>query len=88
MDAFRTIATPARHADVLQHVVGHFKRRLDDASRQELLAAIADHRRGAVPLIVPITLIRHHVRKHDMEYLAGQVYLQPHPYEVGLRNHV
>jgi len=88
MDALRTIATPARHADVLQHVVGHFKRRLDGVSRQELLSAIEDHRRGIVPLIVPITLIRHHVRQHGVEYLAGQYYLQPHPHELGLRNHV
>ena len=87
MDALRRIATPGRHADVLQHIVGHFKRRLDDESRHELLVAIEDHRNGVVPLIVPITLIRHHVRQHGVEYLAGQVYLQPHPHELGLRNH-
>jgi uncharacterized protein YbgA (DUF1722 family)/uncharacterized protein YbbK (DUF523 family) len=88
MDALRKLATPGRHADVLQHMLGHFKDRLDDASRRELLSLIDDHRRGVVPLIVPLTLMRHHVRQHGVEYLAGQVYLEPHPRELSLRNHV
>ena len=88
MEALRKIATPGRHADVLQHMLGHFTDRLDDASRRELISLIDDHRRGIVPLIVPLTLMRHHVRQHGVEYLAGQVYLEPHPRELSLRNHV
>ena len=61
--ALRTIATPQRHTNVLQHMVGYFKQTLDAASRAELLAAIEDYRRGLVPLVVPITLMRHHVRR-------------------------
>jgi uncharacterized protein YbgA (DUF1722 family) len=81
-------ATPKRQADVLTHILGHLKRLIDAADRSELLAAIDDHRLGLTPLIVPITLIRHHVRRHDVAYLRDQVYLDPHPRELGLRNHV
>ena len=88
MDALSVIATPKRHTNVLQHMVGYFKKSLDPASRAELLAAIEDYRLGLVPLVVPVTLVRHHVRVHDVAYLAGQVYLAPHPKELMLRNHV
>ena len=88
MDALTAIATPKRHTNVLQHMAGYFKNVLEPASRAELQAAIEDYRLGLVPLIVPITLIRHHVRVHDIAYLAGQVYLSPHPKELMLRNHV
>jgi uncharacterized protein YbgA (DUF1722 family)/uncharacterized protein YbbK (DUF523 family) len=88
MAALSIIATPQRHTNVLQHMAGYFKRTLDASSRAELLATIDDYRRGLVPLVVPLTLIRHHVRQHDVHYLAGQVYLEPHPKELMLRNHV
>lgn len=88
MGALCEMATPKRHTNVLQHMVGYFKTTLDTDSRTELLAAIDDYRLGLVPLIVPITLLRHHVRVHDVSYLAGQVYLAPHPKELMLRNHV
>ena len=86
-----TLALPAdarRHTNVLMHMAGHLKRKLDSASRQELADCIDEYRRGLLPLIVPITLIAHHVRAHDVPYLAGQTYLQPHPRELMLRNHV
>ena len=70
------------------HVGRHFRRLLDDAARHELVALIDDYARGLVPLIVPITLIRHHVNRLDVAYLAGQVYLEPHPKELMLRNRV
>ena len=88
MNALSKIATPERHTNVLQHMAGYFKKSLDAASRAELQAAIEDYRLGLVPLIVPVTLIRHHVRVHDVAYLAGQAYLAPHPKELMLRNHV
>jgi uncharacterized protein YbgA (DUF1722 family)/uncharacterized protein YbbK (DUF523 family) len=86
-----TLARPAttrRHTNVLSHMAGHLKDNLDAASRQELVAAIEEYRQGFVPLVVPLTLISHHVRVHAVEYLAGQVYLQPHPRELMLRNRV
>ena len=88
MAALAVVATPKRHANVLQHMAGYLKNTLDRESKVELLAAVEDYRRELVPLIVPITLLRHYVRIHNIEYLAGQVYLDPHPRELMLRNHV
>lgn len=88
MGALESIATTRRHTNVLQHMAGYFKTRLDTDDRRELESTIEDYRRGLIPLIVPITLLRHHVRRHGVEYLAGQVYLDPHPRELMLRNHV
>jgi uncharacterized protein YbgA (DUF1722 family)/uncharacterized protein YbbK (DUF523 family) len=88
MRVLEQMATARRHTNVLQHMAGYFKDRLDAASKRELAEAIADYRRGLVPLVVPLTLLRHHVRMLDVTYLAGQTYLQPHPKELMLRNHV
>jgi uncharacterized protein YbgA (DUF1722 family) len=88
MEGLRAKATPRRHANVLQHMLGYLSKSLTPWERQEILGLIDDHRRGLVPLIVPITLIRHHVDRLGVTYLQGQVYLQPHPKELMLRNHV
>jgi uncharacterized protein YbgA (DUF1722 family)/uncharacterized protein YbbK (DUF523 family) len=88
MQALRVIATPRRHVNVLQHIAGYFKRTLDEDARQELAGLIDDYGRGLVPLVVPITLVQHHVRRTGETYLASQVYLSPHPKELMLRNHV
>ena len=88
MSALAVIATPRRHTNVLQHMAGYLKKHLDAASRAELHTAIDHYRRGLVPLVVPLTLLRHHVRVHGVSYLAGQLYLAPHPKELMLRNHV
>jgi uncharacterized protein YbgA (DUF1722 family)/uncharacterized protein YbbK (DUF523 family) len=81
-------ATRGRHTNVLQHLAGFFKRQLADDERAELAEVIEDYRGGFVPLVVPITLIRHHVRRFGLAYLADQTYLNPHPKELMLRNHV
>lgn len=88
MSALTVIATPRRHVNVLQHMAGYLKDKIDAESKRELAAAIDDYRHGLVPLIVPITLLRHHVRVHAISYLTGQLYLDPHPKELMLRNHV
>jgi uncharacterized protein YbgA (DUF1722 family)/uncharacterized protein YbbK (DUF523 family) len=88
MGALARGATRRRHVNVLQHALGHLRERLDPASRAELRAVVEDYRRGHVPLVVPVTLIRHHVRVLGIAYLDGQVYLEPHPKELMLRNHV
>jgi uncharacterized protein YbgA (DUF1722 family) len=88
MDTLRIVATTRRHTNVLTHMMGHLKRQLDPASKQELVATIEEYRRGLVPLVVPLTLLRHYVRVHGIAYLAGQTYLEPHPRELMLRNHV
>jgi uncharacterized protein YbgA (DUF1722 family) len=88
MSAMAIIATPRRHTNVLQHMAGYFKDRLDRASRSELLGGIEEYRRQLVPLVVPMTLLRHHVRACGVSYVAAQVYLDPCPKELMLRNHV
>lgn len=88
MAALRKNATKGRHTNVLRHAAGYVKEQLDVASRQELAALIEDFRNGLVPLVVPITLIRHYVRRFEVAYLENQYYLEPHPKELMLRNHV
>jgi uncharacterized protein YbgA (DUF1722 family)/uncharacterized protein YbbK (DUF523 family) len=88
MEALAHVASRGRNANVLQHAAGHLKQLLDPASRGELSELIHDYRKGLVPLVVPVTLIGHHVRHHAVEYLKGQVFLEPHPKELMLRNHV
>jgi uncharacterized protein YbgA (DUF1722 family) len=88
MEAFAVRATRGRHANVLQHAAGYFKRDLAADERAELVEVIDEYRRGLVPLVVPLTLVKHHVRRLRVSYLADQIYLSPHPKELMLRNHV
>jgi uncharacterized protein YbgA (DUF1722 family)/uncharacterized protein YbbK (DUF523 family) len=88
MAALKRLATPARHVNVMQHIAGYLRDRCDTDSRRELMEVIEEYRRATVPLIVPLTLIRHWVRCFDIAYLKGQTYLEPHPRELMLRNHV
>lgn len=88
MGALAKIARPSRHGHILLHIAGYFKKLLGEDDRAELRALIADYQARLVPLIAPITLLRHYLRRHDIEYLKSQTYLQPHPSELMLRNHV
>lgn len=89
MTALRTIATPKRHANVLQHAMGFLKGNLERDDRDELLELIESYRNGLVPLIVPVTLLRHHIRRADVpDWLHSQEYLDPYPAELMVRNHV
>jgi len=85
--ALRLKTTTAKNINVLEHVMGYFKKMLTRDEKQELLEVIDAYRRGDFPLIVPVTLLGHYVRKYDEPYLKGQVYLHPHPLELQLRNH-
>ena len=80
--------TPKKHVNVLQHMLGYFKKQLTADEKTELLEIIGDYQRGYIPLIVPVSLLRHYVRKYEQSYLQRQVYLNPHPVELKLRNHV
>jgi uncharacterized protein YbgA (DUF1722 family) len=88
MATLEKLATPGRHVNVMTHMLGHFSDRLEPVARQELLGVIEDYRRGVVPLIAPLTLVRHYVRTLKVEYLLDQTYLDPHPKELMLRNRV
>jgi uncharacterized protein YbgA (DUF1722 family)/uncharacterized protein YbbK (DUF523 family) len=87
LDALRLRATIKKNVNVLQHMAGYFKRRLGADEKKEIAETIEAYRAGHTPLIVPVTLIKHHVRKSDQGYLAQQTYLSPHPLEFKLRNH-
>ncbi|MCC6968348.1 MAG: DUF523 and DUF1722 domain-containing protein [Nitrospira sp.] len=88
MQALAVRATVRKHVNVLHHILGHFKERLDAQEKTELLGVIEDYHQGLTPLIVPLTLIKHYVQIFDVEYIREQVYLNPHPKELMLRNHV
>ncbi len=79
-------ATPRRHRNVLRHMAGFFRDSLGEGDRAEMLASVEDFGRGLVPLVVPLTLLRHHARRLEVEWLRGQTYLEPHPRELLLRN--
>lgn len=88
MAALRVKATAKKHVNVLQHILGYLKRDLVGRDKAEILALIADYHRGLVPLVVPLTLLKHHLARFPLPYLADQIYLSPHPKELMLRNHV
>jgi uncharacterized protein YbgA (DUF1722 family)/uncharacterized protein YbbK (DUF523 family) len=88
MKGLRLKTTASKQVNVLQHILGYFKHQLSADEKQEVVGLIDDYRAGHVPLIVPITLLNHFVRKYDQPYLKQQVYLNPHPLELQLRNHV
>jgi uncharacterized protein YbgA (DUF1722 family)/uncharacterized protein YbbK (DUF523 family) len=87
MEALKLKATVKKNINVLQHMMGYFKKQLSADEKHELLETFDQYREGYIPLIVPLTLIKHYVRKYDQPYLKQQVYLNPHPIELKLRNH-
>ncbi|WP_027185950.1 YbgA family protein [Desulfovibrio inopinatus] len=88
MQAMRLLATTAKHVNVLQHIMGFFKKFLTPDEKTELIETIEQYRQQIIPLIVVTTLLNHYVRKYDVSYLKTQFYLHPHPLELKLRNHV
>ena len=88
VEALRLKTTAKKQTNALMHAMGYFKRELTGDEKQELLEIIDLYREEHVPLIVPVTLINHYVRKYDQPYLKKQSYLHPHPLELHLRNHV
>lgn len=88
LSALTRKATPGKCADVLAHMMGYFRKTLSTSEKQEMIDVIDLYRRRRIPLVVPVTLVRHYVRKYDVAYLARQRFLNPHPVELMLRNHV
>jgi len=88
MAGLKFLSTVKKNTNVLHHILGYFKKMISSGEKQELLEVIENYHKGYVPLIVPVTLIRHYVRKYGEQYLARQHYLNPHPVELMLRNHV
>lgn len=88
MDALKVKTTVKKNVNVLQHIMGHLKKELESADKRDILNVITDYHGGLVPLIVPVTLVKHYIEKFDISYIKDQVYLNPHPKELMLRNHV
>ena len=87
MEALMVHATVRKNVNVLHHLLGYLKQDLGEAEKQDILRVIENYRRGLVPLIVPLTLLNHHLKIHQVSYLLEQDYLQPAPEELALRNH-
>lgn len=88
MEAMKIKSTANKHTNVLHHIMGYLKKYLSADEKQYLLDTIIDYKNGLVPLIVPITLIKQYINKFKITYIANQYYLNPHPKELMLRNHV
>lgn len=86
MQALKNCATRRTHSNVLQHLSGYLKQNLSREDKAEIQQLIGQYRQGVVPLVVPMTLLKHHFRRHPDQYIAQQVYLQPHPEDLSLRN--
>ncbi len=87
MDALVVRATVRKNVNVLQHLLGYLKTTIGEAEKADILRVIENYRLRLVPLIVPLTLLNHHLKVHDVAYLLEQEYLQPAPEELALRNH-
>ncbi len=87
MEALRAPATVKRHFNVLQHIAGYLKNHLSAREKKELEGILEEYRQGWIPLVVPLTLLSHHVNEHEIVYIRDQIYLNPHPKELMLRNH-
>lgn len=88
MEGLKLKATVSKNTNVLYHIIGYFKKHLEPEDKNELLEIIENYHKGLIPLIVPITLINHYVKKFNIEYLKNQFYLNPYPIELMLRNHI
>ena len=89
MEGMRRQATRRRHTNVLQHLCGFLKHSIDAGDRRALCEIIEEYRTGAIPeLVVPIRFLRHRSRRIPDRYVEMQHYLEPHPDELGLRNHL
>lgn len=88
MDGLRMLATVKKNTNVLMHGMGYFKKRISGDEKRELRELIKNYHRGLIPLVVPVTLLNHYVRKFDEPYLKHQYYLNSHSVELMLRNHV
>lgn len=86
MAALSKCATRGTHSNVLQHLSGYLKQSISAEDKQEVQHVIGQYRHGIVPLVVPLTLLKHHFRQHPDPYIAQQLYLQPHPENLSLRN--
>lgn len=88
MTALKIPATPKKHSDALMHILGFLKKKLDPKQKADIIQTIDTYRQGRLPLIVPITLLKHYITVFDVAYVKDQIYLNPHPDNLSLRNQI
>ncbi len=86
METLKHRATRKSHTNTMMHILGYMKKTVDSAERNQFLKLVEEYRQEIVPLIVPITMLKHHVENHGNDYIKQQTYLEPHPSQLGLRN--
>jgi uncharacterized protein YbgA (DUF1722 family) len=86
MSGLSRMATRNTRTNVLQHIRGYLKKHIETDDKQEMDALITQYRCGEVPLVVPVTLLRHHFRRHASDYIGKQIFMQPYPEQLSLRN--
>jgi uncharacterized protein YbgA (DUF1722 family) len=86
MTTLRKVASRSNHVNVLQHIQGYLKKELSADDKAELCEIIERYRQGELPLIVPLTLLKHHFRKSPDPYIDESYYLSPYPQELRLIN--
>lgn len=88
MNVLQKKANRKSHTNVLLHIMGYMKKELDSDTKQDLLTAIEEYRTNKVHLVVPLTLLKHYLKRHGNGYIMSQAYLNPYPHELGLRNYI
>jgi uncharacterized protein YbgA (DUF1722 family) len=89
MEGLGVMGKGGKHVKILQHLMGFLKSHISSEDEQELLSPIRDCRQGLVPLMVPLTLLKHHLDRNPVpDWVHQQVYVHPYPKELMLRNHV
>ena len=88
MTVMKLKANRKSHTNVMLHLLGYLKRSVSGEDRQQILQLIEEYRQGILPLVAPMSLLRHFIKRHGSDYIKNQYYLMPHPEELGLRNSI
>ncbi|MDD1612746.1 MAG: YbgA family protein, partial [Methylococcaceae bacterium] len=86
MKMLKHVPSRSQHVNVLQHIQGYLKKELSADDKAEMVEVIERYRRGEIPLIVPLTLLKHHFRKTPDPYIDESYYMSPYPQELRLIN--
>lgn len=78
-------ASRKNHTNVLMHIQGYFREQLNTRQRGELRDAILHYRAGLLPLLAPLTLLKHYLAEYPDRYLLTQNYFDPYPQDLALR---
>ena len=85
MAILRKPASRKNHTNVLMHIQGYFSNYLSTRQRKELSEVILNYRFGTLPLLAPLTLLKHYLGEYPNDYLLTQNYFDPYPEELALR---